>query len=661
MPRLTLRTRSTPLLAFPLMAAGLALPLMPAQGQGTQVTPSDPQRPSTSKPSSSQTRSSSPAPIPGRPPTPTPDETLAYNATIQQASVKMGAGQHQEAYKLLSGVLGSIRAFGDQGSLLLYAYAARKSGQLDQALAAFKEVAEALDDDEYWTPYVETLIEARRWNEAEQSQARIRAAAEQRRLLRRIRLERGLALYQSKDYAGAVLQLGDPVLSGQSDAQILLGWSHYQTGSHPAAVQAFSRAYSLDPSSQAAEGLVYSAQAAGQFKVIAEVLRVAPKGPLADRVSNEAKAALAQPSPPVGRLAVTAEGRLILVPAPPAAAAKPSAAATTATPPEWRASLAPSLRDKKGSPGTSSLRTDGQQLRLQRLTPGSEWGVEVSHQQHDNAIQEASTRALVLSTSQRGESGEWSAQAGIRSSSARDQASPTGELSWQQYPSAAWPLGLSLGVYRQPVEESLLSIAGASLPSPLGGRQLGGPVLETGAKAGLNWQIDSWEAIASVGLAHLGGDGVADNSKADLYLRALRPLGLSRQLRVGPELYVSGFSENLSAFTPGHGGYFSPRLFVKSGLVADYLVEQTSRRVRLTGSLGYAFSESASADGLPLEGGLPGFVAASRSSGLAYSLEASLRSQLVGNWWGELQAGTQQSPDYDDWRVQIRLEHRWRP
>jgi len=139
---------------------------------------------------------------------------------------------------------------------------------------------------------------------------------------------------------------------------------------------------------------------------------------------------------------------------------------------------------------------------------------------------------------------------------------PTGRLGFiQQVDSGNW--GLSL--YGKSNTESILSYAG--IRDPYGGGAWG-RVVESGIEAtgyqdlGANWGFTG-DGILGV----LTGDQVQTNEHAALSAGVGKDLRLDgfQYFVIGPSFYGEHFEHNLSGFTIGQGGYFSP----------DYLAQGT--------------------------------------------------------------------------------------
>ncbi|WP_158635416.1 cellulose biosynthesis protein BcsC [Pseudomonas duriflava] len=230
---------------------------------------------------------------------------------------------------------------------------------------------------------------------------------------------------------------------------------------------------------------------------------------------------------------------------------------------------------------------------------------------------------------------------------------------------------LSLGVERRAVTDSVLSYAGTK--DPLTGKSWGG-VTKTGVTA--EYAYDDGDTGAYVGgNYHLyRGDNVANNAALGLHAGAyVRPVReQDRELKTGIHLGWSSFDKNLSGYTLGHGGYFSPENYVGVSFPVEYTAKYGSKwNLKLNAAPGFQAFTQASEDYFPTEQGLQsamafleqqGYVSASKykgssDSGLALSAGAKLEYSLgkqtkVG---GAVSYDT--FGDYSETTGQIYLKH----
>lgn len=145
--------------------------------------------------------------------------------------------------------------------------------------------------------------------------------------------------------------------------------------------------------------------------------------------------------------------------------------------------------------------------------------------------------------------------------------------------------GWSLNVYSQPVRQSILSYTGMRDPYghtlSSGGWQEQqrewGRVLRSGVKAaGYHRFNNRWGIYAAAEVAMLNGKNVADNTAfaASVNPSFNIPLAGFDYFSVGPALAYEHYEKNLSHFTLGHGGYFSPDHYVNFGPSLQFLSEE---------------------------------------------------------------------------------------
>lgn len=221
-----------------------------------------------------------------------------------------------------------------------------------------------------------------------------------------------------------------------------------------------------------------------------------------------------------------------------------------------------------------------------------------------------------------------------------------------------WNLGLTsqtdagvwgLSLFAKPVRDSILSYVG--MVDPYSGQRWG-RVLKSGVNLTLQQNItQEWRFQGAVDIAQLKGRNVADNDHLALRLGLGKTLAPKRfdYISFGPMLEFQQYDRNLSFFTAGHGGYFSPQQLIKVAATLNALSEEgRSFIVDAEGSLGYQRHREESTPLFPLSTDEAGSYASSSRSGLGLNLEAkgvwlvSSRWQLGGGF------GMRASPRYDD-------------
>lgn len=122
---------------------------------------------------------------------------------------------------------------------------------------------------------------------------------------------------------------------------------------------------------------------------------------------------------------------------------------------------------------------------------------------------------------------------------------------------------------RRAVTDSLLSYAGVEDPAT--GDRWGG-VTRTGGRLGLTFDNGPLGLYGDLGFYNYDGHNVADNQSVEASLGGyLRPVREDdRELKTGVNVSYMSFDENLSKFTYGHGGYFSPQDYVSLSFPIEY-------------------------------------------------------------------------------------------
>ena len=146
-------------------------------------------------------------------------------------------------------------------------------------------------------------------------------------------------------------------------------------------------------------------------------------------------------------------------------------------------------------------------------------------------------------------------------------------------------LSLKSELSRRAVTDSLLSFAGTK-DSRTGDRW--GAVVATGARGNIT-RDDGTYGLYGYGSYHaITGLNVADNDRYELggglYMHLMK--GTNSSLTAGMNLDVLSYDKNLSYFTFGHGGYFSPQRYMSIAFPIDWSGRDNRLSWRLNASLG---------------------------------------------------------------------------
>lgn len=201
-----------------------------------------------------------------------------------------------------------------------------------------------------------------------------------------------------------------------------------------------------------------------------------------------------------------------------------------------------------------------------------------------------------------------------------------------------------LEVFRRPVTGSLLSYAGAR--DAVTGDIWGG-VVATGVAGRVSTDMGPYNASVSANAAALTGRHVANNTRLQIRLAADRDLWRTSRSSLNAAMALSlwHYGKDLSNYTFGHGGYYSPRTY--AALAAP--LEWTGRQGALTWLVRAAVSVSRSSSGASdlfpnhpalqaqararlASTGASAVFAGSSGSGFGRSLRAALEYQLTPQW-----------------------------
>jgi len=456
-----------------------------------------------------------------------------------------------------------------------------------------------------------------------------------RALLGDILFARAVDAFNGKEYAQSLAYLEQSEAYGRSgrDVAMMHAWIHYQRGEDRKAADAFIGLYRAQPDNESAEGAVLSLSRNERW---AELDRLAQSlgGPLKVQAGLPFSQRFYYK-----KLFVATE------------AAAPGEFAELDNIAASDVALGILGRDKAGIDGTTRLRMlkapalDGTvvfngihevRLRVDRvflesgdLPAGATVGsfpvagayVAVPTTRLDNSLEP------YLSYQHQGMLTTY-AGIGLTPSGAAVSSAPVGNLGFtRQTDNGHWGAEL----FSQPVRESILSYTG--MVDPYTG-QSWGRVRRTGALvrgyAALNQR---WGASGRLQAVNFRGQSVENNQGVGLSLSLARNLtwpGFDF-ISVGPDLSIETYDKNLSGFTIGNGGYFSPKRLVSFGLSTNFVTAE-ARQFSVKGNLSLGVFDKREAagscfplGGLPLNPACPN-PAANDASGIYYS------GQLLGVW-----------------------------
>lgn len=221
---------------------------------------------------------------------------------------------------------------------------------------------------------------------------------------------------------------------------------------------------------------------------------------------------------------------------------------------------------------------------------------------------------------------------------------------------------LSVGIDRMPVTDSLLSLAGTT-DSPTG-RQWGGVVRNRAYLAG-SFGGKYFGVYGNFAGALLDGQQVDENAQWEAGLGFWRRTasGEGWHANLGGNVTAFGFTDNLSRYTIGHGGYFSPSHFLSVGPTFDLRGHRESASFRIEGGLSWQLVREESSRFFPTDAllqaasGDPRY-AGSSHEGLGARLAASVEWRVSSRAVAGVRLEGMRGEDFDEVRLQV-YTRRW--
>lgn len=481
-----------------------------------------------------------------------------------------------------------------------------------------------------------------------------------------ILFEQGLAAYRNGDYALASQCFQLSMENGRDgrDVQFMQAWANLKLKNGEAALQGFSRLYQAQSDEEAAQGLYQSALASDRQAQLPQWMGPAADDPLRQLLRKQRSEFLLQQG---WVLAARAGGQ----------GANPALQGVQGP----QLDIGVARRIKSGDSGLSQLQmelapvvetgfalgNDAIQLRLSylrldsgSLPPGALFG-SYSAGGSQPARTDTVFEGLVPIVRWRREEDGDAVQASLGTTPAGSPAGMTltAEL-MREHVSAQGNWRVS--AYRSSVRDSLLSLVGAV--DPYSGLAWGG-VVRNGVRAEvLQMSGGPWSASANISGEYITGEHVADNNRLAGGLGLGYDLGLPdfSYVSLGPVMGYEQYSRNLSHFTWGHGGYFSPQSFITAGVALRLLTREGGRWL-LRGQLSTGWQRIVE-DVSPCFPVSPaalsascGDYAASSKQGPGSSLEGWWRYAISPSWQLGGALGWRYAQDYSDTSFLLTLRY----
>ncbi|MCB1244165.1 MAG: BCSC C-terminal domain-containing protein [Akkermansiaceae bacterium] len=216
-------------------------------------------------------------------------------------------------------------------------------------------------------------------------------------------------------------------------------------------------------------------------------------------------------------------------------------------------------------------------------------------------------------------------------------------------------------VFSESVTESMLSWVGAK--DPYTGNDWG-RVTETGVRAeGWHQLSGPWGVYGDVKASYLGGEGVADNSSFAGTVALSYNLDVDgfEYFSIGPSVHYEHYDKNLSQFTHGHGGYFSPDSMLQAMMGVSFQTE-SGHPWMMEGFVGggWQTNDQASAAVLPLSPDGRYYDSLSDSSAV-FTARLQGTWALAPQWQVGAQAGYAKTASYEEYGGALFLRYLMSP
>jgi len=248
---------------------------------------------------------------------------------------------------------------------------------------------------------------------------------------------------------------------------------------------------------------------------------------------------------------------------------------------------------------------------------------------------------------------------------------PVGGIEWRP----TWhSIDITLGLARRAVTSSELSYAG--LKDPITGTPWGA-VVETGPHAGFGLYRPNYGISASVQLSELTGTRVLDNRFAGERVSGSWKF-LSRpalHADVGVTVNSWTYQHNLSNYTFGSGGYYSPKSYVSVSTPVELVGEHAGWIYDLRAAVSYSVSQVSNVPFYPNDAALQALAARSalpagyssadfpgyHSTGLGFSAYGATERQLTPGWVLGLLFDLDRTDYYHPTTIGVYVRHAFAP
>ena len=225
------------------------------------------------------------------------------------------------------------------------------------------------------------------------------------------------------------------------------------------------------------------------------------------------------------------------------------------------------------------------------------------------------------------------------------------------YSSDLGPIGYTLNAHRRPISSSMLAFAGQKDTNT--GTTWGG-VRSTGGGVSISYDKGEANGVwSSLNVDSLTGKNVEDNWRVrwmtGYYYKLINEN--NERLTVGVSNMVWHYDKDLSAYTLGQGGYYSPQEYVSFALPVTWRQRTENWSWELGGSVSWSHSKTDDVMRYPQQGLIPTnepgrytdrgeMETGSSSSGTGYTARAIIERRVTSNWFVGMGVDIQEAKDY---------------
>jgi tetratricopeptide (TPR) repeat protein len=555
----------------------------------------------------------------------------------------------------------------DVGVARLFAWNALNHKELEYAKNWFELALKwAPDDEDAHYGLALALFQAGKAEDALKQIATIRTVPATN-LRGEIYFSQGLVRYQAADYSAAQQLFDQAREQGRHgrDIEMMQAWANLRLKQYDSALSTFTKLYQEKPDVDVAQGLLAAAQASGRQGELTRLIGDNSNDPLRLLINKNRHDFLQQQGWIWAAQAIDKQSEQAGISGP------------------WVGLSMLGERLKSGESGLSRLQISQRpsveglfaynndifrwrltQLNLNSgaLPTGAQFG---SYGVSSKYVTQPTTQTNGLEPSARWrhEGDGQATQISIGTTMLAGPVKPTPVFE-ATYESVSETHNWSTSIYRNSVRDSLLSTTGAV--DPYSGVAWGRVVRNGVSLQFSQMLLPKWRASAAIRAEQLSGEHVADNTHIGINASLSYDFGWDgfTYASIGPGISYDSYQQNLSHFTWGHGGYFSPQQFTNLGLSGQFLTKEGGRFVaRGQAGVGFQHVREAGSPCFPLQPVVAvtdcGSYSATDKQGIGVNVEGLWKYAVTPHW--QLGGGVsfRHSQDYIDTSVLFSLYYSW--